>query len=115
MNGIEQIRQSRKDGYWGSSDDDYECLEAERHVDYLLAEVDRLYALVEKASKLQAIEGAARELITTPLPMPLDADADLETMQRAKAALMLTREFQERLEALVTELAAFDAAKDSAT
>lgn len=62
MNGIESIRESRRDGYWGSPGDDYECLEAERHVDYLLAEVDRLHAKLERIERLQREAAAGRAL-----------------------------------------------------
>lgn len=62
MNGIEQIRESRKDGYWGSPQDGYECLEAERHVDYLLAEVDRLHKKLAALERQQAVVEAARAL-----------------------------------------------------
>lgn len=62
MNGIESIRESRRDGYWVSPGDDYECLEAERHVDYLLAEVDRLHAKLERIERLQREAAAGRKL-----------------------------------------------------
>ena len=49
---VNEIRESREDGYWGSPMDDYECLEAEQHVDYLLAENARLQVVVEAAREL---------------------------------------------------------------
>ena len=63
MNGIEQIRESRKDGYWGLPVDGYECLEAERHVDYLLAQVDRLQAIADTAREIVADAIADDELV----------------------------------------------------
>jgi hypothetical protein len=81
MTTVDEIRESRKDGYWGSSVDGYECLEAEQHVDYLLAELD----------SLRAIEGAARVIVV---------DADSPQLARNWAT-----------DRLATALAAFDAAK----
>lgn len=73
MNGIEQIRESRKDGYWGSPIDAYECPEAERHVDYLLAEVDRLHEKLVHIERLER-EAAAAAIIRA---VQWDADGDI--------------------------------------
>ena len=42
MTTVDDIRESRKDGYWGSPVDAYECIEAEAHVDALLLVIERL-------------------------------------------------------------------------
>lgn len=42
MATIDEIRESRKDGYWGSPVDAYEAIEAEEHVDTLLTIVTAL-------------------------------------------------------------------------
>lgn len=47
---VKQIAESRKDGYWGSPGDDYRCIEAAQHVDYLLA---RLRAAEELCDVLE--------------------------------------------------------------
>ena len=108
MNGIESIRESRKDGYWGAPQDDYECLEAERHVDYLLEEVDRLQVKLEQAVRMAKVVEAARDLMTeqqrvTALDERVRAGLDYETDDLSRDELW------RRFGALQAALAAIDA------